>query len=196
MFYQYAGGDSDYASGMPISAYDVSIALFIRALTNLKGLLSKAEQQAVERGISPAELLATRLAPDMHTLASQVHWTAEAAKRTIERLADAPIASTTDDAKTFAELRQRIDAAIALLQGISPHEVEAGLARAIEIEHRGGSMHFTGDRFLREFSIPHFFFHLTCAYAILRQRGIELTMGDFLGRFDWSAAERSAPEVP
>lgn len=171
---------------MPIAAYDASITLFVRALTSLKVLLSKAEQQATERGISATELLDARLAPaapDMLSLASQVHWAAEGAKRTIDRLVGTPIASSNDDAKSFAELHQRIDAAIAQLQSIAPSDLEAGLSRAIEIENRRGKIQFTGDRFLREFSIPHFFFHITCAYAILRHRGIELTMGDFLGRF-------------
>src|SRR5690348_15149796 len=123
---------------MPITAYDASIALFIRGLTSLKALLSKAEQQASERGISAAELLDARLAPaapDMLNLASQVHWAAEGAKRTIERLTGAPLGSSNDDAKTFAELHQRIDAAIAQLQEASPSDVEAGLARAITVEH-------------------------------------------------------------
>lgn len=176
---------------MPITAYDASIVLFVRGLTSLRALLRKAEQQAAERGISAAELLDARLAaptPDMLNLASQVHWAAEGAKRTIERLVGVAIASADDDAKTFAELHQRIDAAIAQLQSISPSDLETGLSRTIEIHNRRGSLQLSGDRFLREFSIPHFFFHVTCAYAILRHRGIELTMGDFLGRFDGAAA--------
>ena len=171
---------------MPITAYDASIAQFVRALTSLKAILNKAEQQASARGLSPAELLEARLAqpaPDMLNLASQVHWAAEGAKRTIERLVSAPIPSSNDDAKTFAELHDRIDAAITFLQSISPSEVEASLSREIEIDNRRGKLRFTGERFLREFSLPHFYFHLTCAYAILRNRGIELTMADFLGRF-------------
>ena len=168
---------------MPITA-DASITLFLRALTSLQKILSKAEAQAAERNISVPELLDARLgpaAPDMLTLASQVHWVAEGAKRTIERLLGAPSVTTNDDAKTFAELHERIDAALAYVQASSPSDVEAGLSRTIEIEHPRGNMTFTGDRFLSELSIPHLYFHLTCAYAILRTRGIELRMGDLLG---------------
>ena len=171
---------------MPITAYDASITQFVRALTSLKAILTKAEQQASARGLATAELLEARLAPpapDTLTLASQVHWAAEGAKRTIERLVGAPLPSSNDDAKTFAELHARIDSAITFLQGVSPNDLEASLSREIEIDNRRGKLHFTGDQFLREFSIPHFYFHITCAYAILRNRGIELTMADFLGRF-------------
>jgi hypothetical protein len=171
---------------MPITAYDASIALFVRALTNLKAILSKAEQQVSERSISVAELLDARLAPpapDMLSFASQVHWAAEGAKRTVERLLGAPTASSSDDAKSFAELHQRIDAAIQQLQGVSPTALEASLSREVEVENPRGKMRFTGDQFLREFALPHFYFHVTCAYTILRQRGMQLTMADFLGRF-------------
>jgi hypothetical protein len=171
---------------MPITAYDASIAQFVRALTNLKAILSKAEQQASARGLSTTTLLDARLAPaapDMLSFASQVHWAAEGAKRTIERLVGAPIPSSNDDARTFAELHERIDSAITLLQSISPSDLEASLSREIEIDNRRGRLRFNGDQFLREFSIPHFYFHVTCAYTILRNQGIELKMADFLGPF-------------
>jgi hypothetical protein len=170
---------------MPISAYDASIAQFVRTLTTLKSLLIKAEQQVAERGILASELLEARLAapaPDTLNLASQVHWAAAGARRAIERLLDAPVAASNDDAKTFAELYERIDAAITHLQTISASDLEANMSRELDVQNRRGTMHFTGDRFLLEFAIPHFYFHVTNAYAILRHRGIQLTMADFLGR--------------
>lgn len=33
---------------------------------------------------------------------------------------------------------------------------------------------------------PHFFYHVSSAYAILRNQGVQLTMGDFLG--DWGTS--------
>jgi uncharacterized protein len=171
---------------MPITAYDASITQFVRALTNLKAILSKAEEQVSARGLSTTELLEARLAaaaPDTLSFASQVHWAAEGAKRTIERLVGATIPSANDDAKTFAELHERIDSAITFLQTISPSDLEASLSREIEFDNRRGKLRSSGERFLLEFSIPHFYFHVTCAYTILRNRGIELRMADFLGPF-------------
>jgi uncharacterized protein len=172
---------------MPITAYDASITQFVRALTNLKAILSKAEEQVSARGLSVSELFEARLAPaapDMLSFASQVHWAAEGAKRTIERLVGAPLPSSTDDAKTFADLHERIDSAITFLQCTAPSDLEASLSREIEIDNPRGKLRLRGDQFLSEFSIPHFYFHVTCAYAILRNRGIELRMADFLGPFN------------
>jgi len=59
--------------------------------------------------------------------------------------------------------------------------LETGLARTIEIAHRGRSTRYTGSSFLQQFAVPSFFFHLTTAYAILRHAGVPLTKGNFLG---------------
>lgn len=177
---------------MPISGYDASVALFLRALTNLKELLHKAERHALSRNGRVSELLGSRLASDMHGLASQVHWAGEGAKLAVARLVGAPLTMSRDDAETFGALQQRLDATLAHLRAVAADEIEAGLGRLIELEHRGETMRFAGERSLCELAIPSFFFHLTTAYAILRHEGVELTKGDFLGSF---AEASSTPEM-
>jgi len=188
---------------MPLNAYDLSVGVFIRGLTNVKAQLAKAEAHAAANGSGEAALLDAQLAADgrvhgvasnapnpndlhMFTLAAQVHWAAEGAKLAIARLLGAQSVPDANDAKSFADLHQRLDATIAYLREIAPTDLEAGLDRAIVIERPRGSLHFSGGEFLREFALPHFFYHLTTAYSILRNRGVELTMGDFLG--NWPAA--------
>jgi hypothetical protein len=176
---------------MSLNVYDLSAGLFVRGLTNLKTLLTKAEAHAAASGSGEAALLDAQLAaepgghnehdPHMFTLAVQVHWAAESTKLTIARLLGAAPVPAANDEKSFADLHRRLDATIAYLREIAPSDLEAGLDRAIEIEHRRGSMRFSGRQFLLEFAIPHFFFHMTAAYGILRNQGVQLTMGDFLG---------------
>jgi hypothetical protein len=151
-----------------LKAFDLSVGLFVRGLTNLNGQLTKGEAHAAATGADPASLLHARLADDMYNLAAQTHWECEGAKLAVARLlGDAP-APLADEGKTFAELHERIDATVAHLRGVDPAALEAGLERTIEVRHRGASMTFRGDRFLTEFAIPNFFFHLTAAYGILR----------------------------
>jgi uncharacterized protein len=164
-----------------LKAFDLSVGLFVRGLTNLKGQLAKGEAHAAATGADPASLLHARLAGDMYDLAVQTHWACEGAKLAVARLlGDAP-AALADEGKTFAELQGRIDATVAHLRGVDPEALEAGLERMIEIRHRASSMTFLGDRFLTEFAIPNFFFHLTAAYGILRHEGVPLQKGDFMG---------------
>jgi hypothetical protein len=63
--------------------------------------------------------------------------------------------------------------------------LEAGLQRVITIERPRSSVSAIGSQFLTAFAAPHFHYHLVCAYGILRNQGVQLTMGDFLG--NWAA---------
>jgi hypothetical protein len=184
---------------MSLNAYDLSAGVFVRGLTNLKMQLTKAEDHVAARCSGEAALLGAQLAAvvrgvagdapndlHMYTLAAHVHWAAEGAKLAIARLLGAPPVPATNDAKSFADLHRRLDATIAYLQEIAPSDLEAGLDRAIVIEHRRGSTRSGGGQFLIAFAIPHFFYHVTTAYGILRNQGVQLTMGDFLGNWGTS----------
>ena len=186
---------------MSLNAYDLSAGVFVRGLTNLKTQLRKAEDHAAASGSGEAALLEAQLAAEgrvrgvasdaptdlhMYTLAAQVHWAAEGAKLAIAQLLGATPVPAANDAKSFADLHHRLDATIAYLRAIAPSDLEAGLDRTIVIDHRRGSMQSSGSQFLIAFAIPHFFYHVTAAYGILRNQGVKLTMGDFLGNWGTS----------
>jgi hypothetical protein len=189
-------------SATPLHAYDLSAGLFIRGLTNMKGQLTKAEAHAAAIGAGEAALLAARLgdaggggaassyAPaDVHgyTLAAQVHWAAEGARLAIAHLLGTPRPPEPADAKTFADLHRRLETTLADFSKLAPGDLEAGLARTIVIAHRGGATSASGGEFLTALAIPHFYYHATAVYGILRNAGVPLTMGDFLG--NWGARQ-------
>jgi uncharacterized protein len=186
---------------MSLNVYDLSAGVFVRGLTNLKAQLMRAEAHAAVSGTGDAALLGARLAAEesargvasaaptdlhMYTLAAQVHWAAEGAKLAIAHLLGSPAVPAASDAKSFADLHQRLDATIAYLREIAPSDLEAGLEREIVITHRRGATSSSGGQFLIAFAIPHFFYHVTTAYGILRDQGVPLTMGDFLGNWGTS----------
>ncbi len=183
-------------------AYELSAGLFVRGLTNLKAQLTKAEDHAAASGRGEAALLDAHLgseagvrravqgAPstvpaDLHmfTLAEHVHWAAEGAKLAIAQLLGAPAAPADNDAASFANLHRRVDGTIDHLREVAWSDLEAGLDRMVLTEHRHGSTRSSGDQFLIAFAIPHFFYHVTSAYGIMRNEGVQLTMGDFLGNW-------------
>jgi len=184
---------------MSLNVYDLSVGVFVRRLTNLKTQLTKAQAHAAANGSSEAALLDAQLGAEGHgrgagnapadlhryPLAAQVHWAAEGARLAIAHLLGVPEVPATHDAKSFADLHQRLDATITYLREIAPRDLEASLDRAIVIEHRRGSTRSHGGQFLIAFAIPHFFYHLTAAHGILRNQGVQLTMSDYLGH--WAA---------
>lgn len=186
---------------MSLNPYDVSVGVFVRGLTNLKAQLMKAEAYAAASGRDATLLLDARLAQDgragdvaggapydlhTYTLAAQVHWAAEGARLAVARMVGARAVPAASGATSFSELHQRIDATIATLREVPAADLEAGVDRAIVVEHRRGAVSASGGRFLLAYAIPHFFYHVTTAYDILRSQGVPLTMGDFLG--DWGSA--------
>ncbi len=186
---------------MPLNASDLSVGVFVRGLTNLKAQLVKAEAHAAASGGDAATWLDAQLARDgqagdgagdaqydlhKYSLAAHVHWAAEGARLAIAQLLGTRPVPAASDAKSFADLHHRVDATIAYLRGIAATDLEAGLGRPIAVERRGRSVSSDGGQFLLAFAIPHFFYHVTTAYGILRGQGVPLTMGDFLG--NWGAA--------
>jgi hypothetical protein len=171
-----------------MTAYDLSVGVFVRGLNNLKSQLAEAEAHGAPLDAQlalPGTAGNARFDLHGYPLAAHVHWAAEGARLAIAHLLGESPAPAQAEAQSFADLQQHLDETITYLQGLAPADLEAGLARTITIEKRGGATSASGDRFLAAFAIPHFYYHLTTAYGILRNEGVPLTMGDFLG--NWGA---------
>ena len=87
---------------------------------------------------------------------------------------------------SLKELQGHLEKTIAFLHEVPARDLEEGLEREIVIETRHGSTRSSGGHFLVAFAIPHFYYHVTSADAILRNQGVPLRMGDFLGNWDVS----------
>lgn len=169
---------------MTISMYQVSVPVFVRALTNLKAILQKAAAHAQAKKIDEAVLLGARLYPDMLPLTKQVQIASDFARSTSSRLGGAEPPSYEDNEKTFAELFARIDRTLAFLATQQPAQIDGSESREIVRPVRGQPHKFTGTDYLLNYAMPNFYFHVTTAYAILRHNGIEVGKGDFIGSFD------------
>lgn len=161
---------------MSFSIYDASAPAFIASLTDMKAWLDKAAMEKDE-----AELLATRLAPDMHPLTNQFQIASDAAKGAMARLAGVEIPSMPDTEASFADLKARCDKTIAFINGIRSDALDGAAEREIVLKFPNGlGYRFTGADFLTRFALPNFYFHVTTAYAILRHAGVSMSKIDFL----------------
>ena len=166
---------------MPITMYQASIPVFQKMLTNLSGILTKAESYAAARRIDPTVLLATRLFPDMFPLVRQVQIACDFAKGAGARLAGIEVPSFADTEESFADLQSRIARTQSFLAGLKPEQIDGGEGRPVTVKGHGMEFHFKGLEYLTGFALPNFYFHLTTAYAILRANGVELGKTDFVG---------------
>jgi uncharacterized protein len=160
---------------LAFSLYDASIPMMVRMLHNLSHILDKAVAHAAAKGIDPATMIEARLAPDMFNLARQVQSAADAAKACAARLSGETPPSHPDTETTFDELKARIAKVIAYVEGFTPEQINASETRSVSIPTRGEPHVFkTGGDYLTQFAIPNFFFHVTTAYGLLRQQGVEI----------------------
>lgn len=162
---------------MSFSIHQASAPVFIRALTNLSTMMDKA----LAEGGDEATLLAARLAPDMHPFPRQIQMASDSAKGAIARLAGVEVPSMPDTETTFAELKARIAATVAFIQGVDAAGFDGAEDREIVLKFPQGEMTFTGGDYLTGFALPNFYFHVTIAYALLRANGAPIGKMDFLG---------------
>jgi hypothetical protein len=169
---------------MTNALYASSIPLFKQMLGGLKSVLAKAEAHAVDKKIDPNALLQARLFPDMFPLLKQVQVATDFAKGVAHRLADVEVPKMDDAELTFADLQARIDKVLALMDGLDAAQFEGAATR--EIVTQAGTpkeKRFTGQSYLVNYGLPHFFFHTTTAYDILRHNGVEVGKRDYIGTY-------------
>lgn len=166
---------------MTLTMHNASAPAFIQLLTALIGILDKAEAHVTARKIEPQAILSARLFPDMFTFTRQVQLTSDFAKGAVARLAGVDVPAFPDNEVTFAELKARLKRTIEFIQSIKPEAFAGAETRDVTIRIAGNPVTFKGQPYLVHFALPNFYFHLTSAYAILRQSGVDLGKRDFVG---------------
>jgi hypothetical protein len=166
---------------MSFSMHSASAPIFVQMLTNLLGWLDKAEAHATARKFDPNNFVAMRLTPDMLPFSAQVCIATDHVKGCLARLSGAEPPKWPDTEKTIDELRARVQKAIDYAKQFTPAQLAGAETREITLPTPRGPLQMTGERFLQGFSLPNFFFHVTMAYALLRQGGVEIGKMDFLG---------------
>lgn len=153
-------------------------------LGGLIGVLHKAEAHATEKKIDPNALLEARLFPDMFPLLRQVQVASDFAKSVSARLAGVEVPKLEDNEQTFADLQARIVTVLGFIEGLDTAKFDEAATR--EIITQAGTpkeKRFTGQSYLLNYGLPHFFFHTTTAYAILRHNGVEVGKKDYIGSY-------------
>lgn len=168
---------------MSLSMYAASIPVFKQLLSSLSAILDKADAHVAERKIEPAALLQYRLFPDMLPFVRQVQIATDFAKGAAARLAGAAPPAYPDDESSFAELKARLARTLAFLDSLAPAAFDGSAQRPVSTGSGDKARHFDGQTYLLHYALPHFYFHVTTAYAILRHNGVEIGKKDYIGNF-------------
>ena len=165
---------------MSISMYEASIPHFIRMLGNLSSIIDKASSHAATKNIDESVFTNARLAPDMYPLSQQIRIAADMARACAARLAGIEIPQYENNEATFADFKARIAKTIAFLQGIDNEQIDNSYDQPITFKLADKEVVYLSQAYLLDVISPHFYFHVTTAYAILRHHGVGLGKKDYI----------------
>lgn len=166
---------------MTISMHAVLVPGTTHTLMALSAILDKAVAHCEARKIDPNAFLQARLFPDMFPLTRQVQIACDMAKGAAARLAGVDIPKYEDNEVTFADLKARIAKTVDFVRSFKPEQINGSEDRPIVLQVPNRQLEFTGQQYLTAYVLPNVYFHVSTAYSLLRQGGLEIGKRDFLG---------------
>ena len=167
---------------MAFSLYDATVANYLQILTAASGVLDKSLAHFRDKGIDLAEVVETRLAPDMLPFRFQVVSLAHHSRGAMAAAQNGLFVPPAPKGEDYAGLQALVKDARSELAALTPEAVDALIGRDVTFKLGDRTLPFTAEGFLMSFSLPNFFFHATTTYAILRHLGAPLGKRDFIGR--------------
>ncbi len=166
---------------MTISMSSASLPVFKAMLGNLSHILDKGAAYAEARKFDPSSLLQFRLAPDMLPFTRQIQIACDSAKNGVARISGVEAPKFEDNEASFADLKARIEKTVTYLSSVPNERMDGTEDKGITFPiGKDKTRTMTGEAYLKHWAMANFFFHLTMAYAILRNNGVELGKADYL----------------
>lgn len=161
--------------------FEIATGTFAGLLRSLSGVLEKGAEEARSEGRDPDSLLEARLAADMFPLTRQVQIACDHAVAAVSRLQGREPPSVPDQETTLAELQARIGRTVGIVEAVKSGDLQGGAARRIVIP-LVEDLVFDGSglEYLRDWALPHFYFHVATAYDILRHEGTPIGKRDYM----------------
>jgi uncharacterized protein len=165
--------------------YYLVVRQMMRSLRLLDGILDKATKYAEARKFDVNNFCAARLFPDMLPFTAQIRIACDTAKATAANLSGKEAPRHEDNETTFAELRARIGKCVAVLETFTADDFARTTATTmVRLPNKPGKA-IAADEYLFARQIPNFYFHVTTAYNLLRQGGVDIGKNDFYGALEW-----------
>ena len=146
--------------------------------------LDKADRHAAEKKYDVEILLTRSLAPDMKNFTYQVQSACDYVKAGAAWLSGQTPPKHPDAEKTFEEIRARIRKTIEFVESVSEDQFRAASEQKVSLTWSRGKV-MGGEDYLLQMLIPNVYFHISMAYAILRNNGVDVGKMDFLGTLNF-----------
>ena len=154
------------------------VDMFTKGLTTLNNVLEKGRAFAAEQSIDEQEMLGWRLAEDMFPLWRQAQIVAIFGARWPSRAAGLPEVDEPSGEMSFDQLFALIAKSRAGLAELTPAQFDGKGSEPFSMDLGVMKPNMPIEQWVTGFATTNFYFHLSIAYAILRQRGVPLGKPD------------------
>ena len=181
---------------MSLSLHDAVVRPFAQILPGVERCLEKGREHCASIGRNVDELVDCRIHPDMLPLHFQivtlVHMSSVAIAAARQGSFGAPDLTLKFD---YAGLQRYARAARVEIEARDAADVDALSGGRVTFRAGDVTLPFTTEDFFLSFAVPHFYFHVTTAYDVLRMQGVPLGKGDFLGQARTIPSGAGAPKA-
>ncbi len=160
--------------------YQLTHPASLKALNSLSKILQKGAAHAEAKKFDVEVLLNSRLAPDQFNLIKQVQVACDTAKLAAVRLTGKPAPAHDDSEKTLPELQARIQDTLKYLNSLNEADYQGAEAKQVTTPRWEGKW-LSGLDYAQCHVLPNLYFHVTTAYSILRNNGVDVGKKDYLG---------------
>ena len=164
--------------------FTLTVASYIRHLTNLNAILVKAESWQKANNLKDEAVCNAHLAIDQLPLKKQVQLACDYAKKSGALLCGVEAPVHEDKESTLMELQTRIDSTVTFLTSLYACELATSLDKKLVPLPWFPGKAITAQYYVEDYALPQFYFHYTTVYSILRNFGLPLGKSDFLGSID------------
>lgn len=169
---------------------DILVPTYVQMLGALSTWLGKVDEAVP--GDKAQAIMTARLAPDMFPLSTQIRFACVQAQEGLFRLRQEAfppsVAVLLEEGRhadaqpgTIADARARIAETIAIVEAAAKDAPI--LDPATPIAHslpQGMIFDLTAEQYVRDWTLPQFYFHVMTAYTILRAQGVDLGKADYV----------------
>jgi uncharacterized protein len=155
--------------------------VFTTRLQTLDRLMEIAQAQWREKSRDTGSLLTARLADDMVPFPHQIVYACNQPNHFAAWCADTPTSQTDPASLDFDGLKRHVQRAIGYLAEATGPVDDSVLARDKRIDLQAGMfLSLSGARYVEDWLMPNFYFHLVTAYDILRREGVQIGKADYM----------------
>ncbi len=167
---------------MTTSFYKSTIGAFIRQTEALQAIVAKGREHL---GDDADNFVNESLCEDMLPFSFQIRAVHHAAHGMINALSSGEAGTPPAmEVKSYGELETLLEESAAAFKAITPEKLDELAENDILFAVGDMKIPFKGLGFMNSFITPNFYFHVTTAYNLLRQKGVPLGKRDFLGAMD------------